>query len=78
MLKLRAKTVCLIAAAGAMVTTLMPASGQEGRILDPQQTAATIDCRQWTLNSDGTRSSGPKARIGNLTFSNTMNNTMSG
>ena len=72
------KSAYTLAAVSVVFTMHMPAIAQQGRISDPQQAAATIDCRQWKLNSDGTWSSGPNARVGNLTFPNTMNNTMSG
>ncbi len=68
----------LLMGCGAMAALLAPAMAQETHTSDPKWLYSTIDCRLWTLNPDGTWSSGPDAHIGNLTFSNTMYNTMKG
>jgi hypothetical protein len=55
-----------------------PAFAQKAQTGDTKQVYDAIDCSQWTLNSDGTWSGGADARVGTMTFPNTLNNTMKG
>lgn len=56
----------------------MPAIAQNQHSLDAKQINDSIDCSQWTLNADGTWDGGPNARVGGLTFPNTIHMTMTG
>ena len=63
---------------GVMAGVCPPATAQKAQGFDVNQRYPAIDCSQWTRNPDGTWSGGPNARVGSLTFPNTMNNTMKG
>ena len=62
----------------ATVAERVPAIAQERHPLTATQSYNSIDCRQWSLNADGTWNGGPHALLGNLTFANTMYHTMTG
>jgi hypothetical protein len=68
----------LILAVGVTAGTCLPALAQKAQTGDVKQVYDAIDCKQWTLNPDGTWSGGPDARVGAMTFPNTINNTMKG
>lgn len=70
--------VRLAAALGLAMATCAPASAQKAQSADVKQVYDSIDCKQWTLNPDGTWTGGPDARVGSLTFPNTMYHTMKG
>ena len=54
------------------------AIAQKSQTNDARPVYDAIDCKQWTRNDDGTWSGGPKAKVGDLDFPNTVNNTMKG
>ncbi len=78
MFKFNAKVARFLMACGFMVGACAPAVGQKAPSSDVKDVYAAIDCSQWTLNPDGTWNGGPNARVGSLTFPNTMNHTMKG
>ena len=72
--------ICTITAIASWATAVegTPATAQEKQPLTTTQIYSSIDCRQWSVNPDGTWNGGPHARIGNLIFENTMYHTMTG
>jgi hypothetical protein len=54
------------------------AAAQKPQRFDAQGVYDSIDCRQWTLNSDGTWDGGANARVGAMTFHDTIHMTMTG
>ena len=65
-------------ACGIVAGACLPAIAQNQHGLDAKQIYDSIDCSQWTLNPDGTWNGGPNARVGSMTFSNTIHMTMTG
>ena len=73
-----------IRAAASLLMVVGLASGAWGQATaqktptSEKQVYDAIDCKQWTRNDDGTWTGGPDARVGAMTFPNTINNTMKG
>ena len=62
--------------AGAAAAPVANAAAQKR--LDAKGVYDSIDCGQWTLNSDGTWDGGANARVGSMTFHNALHLTMNG
>jgi hypothetical protein len=54
------------------------AAVQKRQRFDAKGVYDSVDCGQWTLNSDGTWDGGANARVGSMTFHNTLHLTMNG
>lgn len=74
----RGRISAALLAIGVTAAACGAALAQKAQAPDAKQVYDAIDCSQWTLNPDGTWSGGANARIGTMTFPNTVNNTMKG
>ena len=72
------KIAPFVLALGFAAATCGSAGAQKAQTADAKQVYDAIDCSQWTLNPDGTWSGRADARVGSMTFPNTLNNTMKG